>query len=249
MSHEVVDQVANAFAVLQARDAPRADDDDLMPPPEEERRSDGGGYQAQQQQQQQQQQPSAPVVVAPPAAAASSDSSAASRRVVKEVDPELERLRPVMHAISDIANMISDLPEFDVETLPAFSLALDKDAINIGACTKGGYSKMKGMLAKRIGDLDAELENFAAAAQRYSEKLNMACEQKYKLETYREELLATQSLRLDELTKRVEKREGQHQEKLAKSVVYAHRYEKKQDKKRKKLGTDEGEKPSIFDAL
>ena len=55
--------------------------------------------------------------------------------------------------------------------------------------------------------------------QRYSEKLNMACEQKYKLETYREELLATQSLRLDELTERVEKREGQHQEKLAKSVV------------------------------
>jgi len=262
MSHEVVDDVANAFAALQARNAPRADDDDLMPPLEDERRSDGGAYQAQQQQQQQQQQPSAaPAFVAPPAAAIAPAPAAASssapapanaalpRRMEKEVDPELQRLRPVMHAISDIANMISDLPEFDVETIPAFSLALDKDAINIGACTKGGYSKMKGMLAKRIGDLDAELENFATAAQRYSEKLNAACEQKYKLQVYRQELAATQSLRLDELTERVEKRQNEHEGKLAKSVVYAHRYEKKQDKKRRKLGTDEGTKPSIFDAL
>jgi hypothetical protein len=41
----------------------------------------------------------------------------------------------------------------------------------------------------------------------------------------------------------------QYQTKWDKTKGFAERQEKKQEKKRQRLGTDEGKKPSIFDSL
>lgn len=152
--------------------------------------------------------------------------------------------------VKAIKALIDELPLLQEADIPCFSNAIDKDKIVIGGGTEKVLTDKKVALTNRVVQLQGDGVKMAQWVDNYSKRYNEVCELKYNLKKYRADLRVQQALRMEQVEERVESALEAHENKMSKdSGVYRQNYERKQMLKRKKLGTDETKKPSVFDLL
>ncbi len=160
---------------------------------------------------------------------------------------EIDRARVYMIAVNAARDAIAEIPNLH-EGAPAVSEAVDRDNAPL-LPTEDGYAALIKSAKKRRDDADAQRISLQQALLKYSVLLNAACEWEYKKLRYREELRQVQKVRNDAVVRKVDRAAAEYDVKTRFVRGFAEREAEKKNYKKRKLGTDETKKPSIFDLM
>lgn len=141
-------------------------------------------------------------------------------------------------------NAIDSIPL--LERAFCISAAADRDVVP-ATPSEEGLSDIRKSKVKKLAAANAELIVVQAALQKYSKYFNDACEVEYKEKQYKEELRALQKQRNIKAEKRQTLADEKVNHKMEHTAGFKERYQEKENLKKRKLGTDETKKPSIFD--
>jgi hypothetical protein len=161
-------------------------------------------------------------------------------------EAEMRKLKIVTTRVREIKLLLEALPILTPDTVPCVSAHIAKDQVPVNCTTKGLAEKKRGLTLK-VGVANAEVDRLETALHNYTVKFNEACEAQYSLRAYRAELRAVEATRNDVIAERKEIAAQTHLDKIERVKGYEERFERKESNKRKKLGTDDTKKKSVFD--
>jgi hypothetical protein len=185
---------------------------------------------------------------ATPTAAAAATPVAAARPSKKVSESgSMQHLRAFIAPMDVLSNAYDDLPDLQEGNVPCFSASASKDKPQ-DSYTEPGYALIKKSKTKRIANYNAQLIVVEQAISKLRDCFNQACEKEYEQQRYRQHLVALQLLRNEEEQERVARAVAAEELALENVAGRRERMEKLETHiKRKKLGTDEGKKRSVFD--
>jgi RecG-like helicase len=156
-------------------------------------------------------------------------------------------LSPFTTPLKAIVAAYDDLPELQEGSVPCFSASASKDKPQ-DSYTEPGYALIKKSKTKRIANYNAQLIVVEQAISKLRDCFNQACEKEYEQQRYRQHLVALQLLRNEEEQERVARAVAAEELALENVAGRRERMERLETHiKRKKLGTDEGKKRTVFD--
>jgi hypothetical protein len=167
---------------------------------------------------------------------------------IYDVEEEKKKVIRLGVPLTKMRAMAKELEDLSIDSTPCFSLKADKDKPQV-SFTKDGLALVEKSLKKQVENANAERIILLRSIERYMGYMNAACDQKYKLVRYTNELRVLEALRRSEKERANAKAEHEKEFKMATTKGFAQREAEKEALKRKKPTQWEERNASIFDLL